>query len=40
MRQHQARNVLELLDAPVAGGIRLFESWVYDMLDMADFASR
>lgn len=40
MTRHSACNVLQLLDSPVAGGIRLFESWVYDMLDMADFASR
>jgi hypothetical protein len=40
MTRHGAGNVLHLLDAPVAGGIKLFESWVYDMLDMADFASQ
>ncbi|WP_392753991.1 hypothetical protein [Streptomyces sp. LN590] len=40
MSAHGACNVLQLLDAPVAGGIRLFESWVFDMLDMADFATR
>jgi hypothetical protein len=40
MSTHRASNVLQLLDSPVAGGIRLFESWVFDMLDMADFATR
>lgn len=40
MSTHGASNVLQLLDSPVAGGIRLFESWVFDMLDMADFATR
>lgn len=40
MLTHNASNVLQLLDSPVAGGIRLFDSWVFDMLDMADFATR
>ncbi|MFE4607168.1 hypothetical protein ACWGCP_09435 [Streptomyces niveus] len=40
MTSHNASNVLQLLDSPVAGGIRLFESWVSDMLNMADFATR
>lgn len=40
MLAHGACNVLQLLDSPVSGGIRLFESWVFDMLDMADFATR
>lgn len=40
MSMHGASNVLQLLDSPVAGGIRLFESWVFDLLDMADFATR
>ena len=37
---HGASNVLQILDAPVAGGLRLFDSWVSDLLDMADFATR
>lgn len=40
MSTHKASNVLQLLDSPVPGGIRLFDSWVFDMLDMADFATR
>ncbi|UCM88617.1 hypothetical protein [Streptomyces marincola] len=40
MIAHGASNVLELLDSPAAGGIRLFESWIYDLLDMANFATR
>ncbi|MFE7032652.1 hypothetical protein ACFU9Y_20280 [Streptomyces sp. NPDC057621] len=40
MTNYGAENILQLLDAPVAGGIRLFESWVFDLLDMADFATR
>ncbi|MER6137167.1 hypothetical protein [Streptomyces sp. NPDC001815] len=40
MSKYGASNILQLLDSPVAGGIRLFESWVFDLLDMADFATR